>query len=233
MDVKKIGLNIASLRKKKGLTQQELGDKLFVTDKAVSKWERGICLPDVSILEKLADVLDTDIYELLQIKNKKNIKLEKILEEERIKIKKQLYKKIIGILIVIILVIVIGLFAKNNIRKPNELLNINTNNEDKVLKECVFTKTFRVEDILQSNDEDYLLLTIREFNCEEVETIRVKKSLSEDEFVEGNNYEFTLKRIKEIKEDNVNEIFDKTEILAIKETDKIGLDQVQENPTCE
>lgn len=233
MDIKKIGLNIATLRKKKGLTQQELGNKLFVTDKAVSKWERGICLPDVSILEKLADVLDTDIYELLQINNKKNIKIDKILEEERIKIKKQLYKKVIGILVVIILVIVIGLLVKNNIDKPNELSNTNTNNEDKVLKECVFTKTFRVENILQSNDEDYLLLTIREFNCEEVETIRVKKSLSEDEFVEGNNYEFTLKRIKEIKEDNVNEIFDKAEILSIKETDKIGLDQVQENPICE
>ena len=86
MNINEIGKNIAALRKKKGLTQQELGDRLFVTDKAVSKWERGIGLPDISILEKLADILDTDIYELLQIENKKNIKLEKILEEERNKI---------------------------------------------------------------------------------------------------------------------------------------------------
>lgn len=110
MDIKKIGLNIATLRKKKGLTQQELGNKLFVTDKAVSKWERGICLPDVSILEKLADVLDTDIYELLQIKNKKNIKIEKILEEERVKIRKQLNRRNIMIAIPIILIILVVLF---------------------------------------------------------------------------------------------------------------------------
>lgn len=42
MDNNKIGKNIASLRKTKKLTQQQLGDKLFVTDKAVSKWERGV-----------------------------------------------------------------------------------------------------------------------------------------------------------------------------------------------
>ena len=42
MDNNKIGQYIASLRKEKKLTQQQLGDKLFVTDKAVSKWERGL-----------------------------------------------------------------------------------------------------------------------------------------------------------------------------------------------
>ena len=110
MNINEIGKNIAALRKKKGLTQQELGDKLFVTDKAVSKWERGIGLPDISILEKLADILDTDIYELLQIENKKNIKLEKILEEERIKIRKQLNRRNIMIAIPIILIILIVLF---------------------------------------------------------------------------------------------------------------------------
>ena len=73
MDIIKVGKNISELRKKKGLTQQELGDKLFVTDKAVSKWERGLSLPDISILEKLADILDTDIYNILQIQKKKTI----------------------------------------------------------------------------------------------------------------------------------------------------------------
>ena len=110
MNINEIGKNIAALRKKKGLTQQELGDKLFVTDKAVSKWERGIGLPDISILEKLADILDTDIYELLQIENKKNIKLEKILEEERNKIRKQLNRRNILLAIPIILMVLIILF---------------------------------------------------------------------------------------------------------------------------
>ncbi len=227
MDINKVGKNIVALRKKKGLTQQELGAKLFVTDKAVSKWERGIGLPDISILEKLAEVLDTDIYELLQIENKKNIKVEKILEEERYRIKKKFLLKIVIALLFVLMCVSMGLVVKNIIYKPSNEKVVDN------LKECVFIKTYRVENILQSNDEDYLLLTIREFNCEEAVTIRVNKNLSEDEFVEGNNYEFTLKRIKEIKEDNVNEIFDSTEILAIKETDKIGLDQVQGSPTCE
>lgn len=42
MDVHKVGMFIANKRKEKGYTQQELGEKLFVTDKAVSKWERGV-----------------------------------------------------------------------------------------------------------------------------------------------------------------------------------------------
>ena len=95
MDNNKIGKYIASRRKEKGLTQQELGDKLFVTDKAVSKWERGLSLPDITILEKLADELDTDIYNILQVEKKNNIDIEKTLNDERKKIQKELYKKII------------------------------------------------------------------------------------------------------------------------------------------
>lgn len=90
MNTNEIGKHIAFLRKEKKLTQQQLGDKLFVTDKAVSKWERGLSLPDITILEKLASELDTDIYNILQIEKKSNIDIENILEQERKKIKKQL-----------------------------------------------------------------------------------------------------------------------------------------------
>lgn len=88
-----IGKNIAYLRKKKKLTQQELGDKLHVTDKAVSKWERGLSLPDISILENLSKILDSDIYEILQIENKKKVDIDKKLLEEKLKIKKQVFRK--------------------------------------------------------------------------------------------------------------------------------------------
>ena len=59
-----IGKFIASKRKEKKLTQQELGNRLFITDKAISKWDRGFRLPDITMLKKLADELDTDIYEI-------------------------------------------------------------------------------------------------------------------------------------------------------------------------
>ena len=57
--------NIKNLRKQKGLTQEELAIRLNVVRQTVSKWEKGISVPDVTLLEKLADVLDTDVGTLL------------------------------------------------------------------------------------------------------------------------------------------------------------------------
>ena len=110
MDNNKIGKHIASLRKEKKLTQQQLGDKLFVTDKAVSKWERGLSLPDITILERLADELGTDIYGILQVEKKNNLDIEKILHEERSKIKKQLNKKLMIYILPIIFIVIIVLY---------------------------------------------------------------------------------------------------------------------------
>lgn len=60
-----VGRFIASQRKDKSLTQKELAEKLNVTDKAVSKWETGKCYPDIETIEKLADVLEVSINEIL------------------------------------------------------------------------------------------------------------------------------------------------------------------------
>ena len=64
MDQMKTGRFIAQCRKEKGLTQFQLGEKLGVTDRAVSKWERGLSLPDASIMQDLCDTLDITINEL-------------------------------------------------------------------------------------------------------------------------------------------------------------------------
>ena len=110
MDNNEIGKFIARCRKEKGLTQKELGEKLFVTDKAVSKWERGVSLPDITILEKLADELDTDIYSILQIPKKdKSLALE-VIEKERVKIKNQFKRKLIVLLIIGVIILGIFLF---------------------------------------------------------------------------------------------------------------------------
>lgn len=60
-----IGKLIAKARQEKGYTQKQLADLLFVSDKAVSKWERGLSLPDVSIIIFLADFLELDVEEFL------------------------------------------------------------------------------------------------------------------------------------------------------------------------
>lgn len=66
MDAEKIGKFISERRKAINLTQNELANKLHITDKAVSKWERGISLPDISVLIPLAEILDISLYELLR-----------------------------------------------------------------------------------------------------------------------------------------------------------------------
>ena len=65
MDKERTGQLITELRKEKGLTQKQLADALNVTDKAVSKWERGLSFPDISMLEPIAETLDISIMEIL------------------------------------------------------------------------------------------------------------------------------------------------------------------------
>lgn len=66
MDAKKLGQFIAEIRKEKNMTQAELASKLHVTDKAVSKWERGLGLPDINSIEPLADALAISVAEVMQ-----------------------------------------------------------------------------------------------------------------------------------------------------------------------
>lgn len=66
IDKESFGKFLAEQRKAKGYTQKELAEKLFVSDKAVSKWERSLSMPDISLLIPLADILDVSVTELLE-----------------------------------------------------------------------------------------------------------------------------------------------------------------------
>jgi len=78
MNCEEMGKFILNMRKEKNLTQAELGQMLNVRDKAVSKWERGICCPDIFILEQLANTLGVTIPELTRGERIKNITNETI-----------------------------------------------------------------------------------------------------------------------------------------------------------
>lgn len=65
IEKEKFGAFVAQLRKEKGLTQKELAEKLFLSDKAVSKWERGLSMPDITVLTPLAEALGVSVAELL------------------------------------------------------------------------------------------------------------------------------------------------------------------------
>ena len=70
MASKNLGEMISSLRKEKGMTQSDLAEKMNVTDKAVSKWERNLSCPDVNSIPKLAEVLGVSVDELMNTRKK-------------------------------------------------------------------------------------------------------------------------------------------------------------------
>ena len=69
---KTLGEIISSLRKEKNMTQNDLAEKMNVTDKAVSKWERNLSCPDVNSIPKLAEILGVSVEELLNAQTKQD-----------------------------------------------------------------------------------------------------------------------------------------------------------------
>ena len=106
MDQEKIGKLIAKLRKRKGLTQRELGEKVGVGFRAVSKWETGLTSPDISIINDLSKILEISADELLK---------GEITEKEEQK--ESHSKKNITIPIIIILILIISMFILYIINK--------------------------------------------------------------------------------------------------------------------
>lgn len=68
MKKRTFGSMIAEFRKEKAMTQVELAEKMGVTDKAVSKWERDLSFPDVNTIPKLAEIFNVTVDELMQVK---------------------------------------------------------------------------------------------------------------------------------------------------------------------
>lgn len=85
MDVQEFGNFLQSRRKDLGMTQSELAEKIHVTDKAVSRWERGVGFPDIKLLEPLSNALEISLTELIQCRLLEE-KQEESLREETEKI---------------------------------------------------------------------------------------------------------------------------------------------------
>ena len=77
---KTLGTMIAELRKQHGMTQLELAEKMGVTDKAVSKWERDLSCPDINSLPTLAETLGVSVEELMQVKKEAETPVSKVAE---------------------------------------------------------------------------------------------------------------------------------------------------------
>ncbi len=89
MDQIKIGKFISEKRKELGITQSELAEKLNITDRAISKWENGVCMPDVGTIPELCEILNITINDLFsgEVVNMKNN--EKKLEENLMEMARQ------------------------------------------------------------------------------------------------------------------------------------------------
>lgn len=160
MDQKKIGQFIAKLRKDKGLTQEELAAQLGITKNAVSKWERGLSMMDVSLLKPVCDILDISIVELLngermkqeEIKAKTDDTIKNTIEYSNNRIKNSKLKSIIYTTLIIIFTCVFIFFGyklillnKYTLKKPD--------NVDEILKGIKNQRAIKIHKRTISEDE--------------------------------------------------------------------------------
>ena len=113
----KIGRFIAECRKKANLTQMQLAEKLGITDKAISKWERGVAMPDTSIMLELCDILCISVNELLsgekinmENNNQKNEQILLDMAKELEKKNKTIWSSMWAIMIVSMTALIAGIF---------------------------------------------------------------------------------------------------------------------------
>jgi len=126
MNQEKIGKFIQECRKDKKLTQQELAEKLRVSTNAVSKWERGLCLMDMSLLKPLSEILEVSVNEILAGEKISSKDLEKKSEENIIKLSelvdlKTMRNGIIGMILFYVILIIISLFKNTS---PSALVSM-------------------------------------------------------------------------------------------------------------
>lgn len=130
MDLVKIGKYIAGKRKALGMTQKQLAEKLNMSDKSVSKWERGICLPDVSVYMELCEILGISINEFLAGEDIDAENVEKKSEDNIIQVTKDSKKKqknlksILAVVMTfaVIMVLVLGAVFVHKVMQPKNYI---------------------------------------------------------------------------------------------------------------
>lgn len=157
MNQNKMGEFIEKLRKEKGLTQLQLAEKLGVSNSAISKWEGGHNLPDISMLEPLSDVLGVDMMDLLSMKSgdAKDLK-RKASRKARIIIRQRILLIILSILFIIgtATTICSTYYLKKNIKLSTEL----TRNEIKVYEITSEDENFNINGYFIFNEKNNIIV---------------------------------------------------------------------------
>ena len=222
MNYETIGKFIQSKRKEKGLTQKELAEKLGVTDKAVSKWERGLGCPDVSILEILANELDTSILEILKGRTIEN-EIIKVTEandyvKETIKFTKNKTKEIINKIIVfltILISILLLILNIENIISLNKKYEYDFNNETVIEMKKQLNKLKTNIELIEQNQGKYKDEEYKEISQD---LKYIKEKLNNSKILKyEDNIKLTIKDIYIIED---NTILDLYGIKILKELEK-------------
>ena len=222
MNYETIGKFIQSKRKEKGLTQKELAEKLGVTDKAVSKWERGLGCPDVSILEILANELDTSILEILKGRTIEN-EIIKVTEandyvKETIKFTKNKTKEIINKIIVfltILISILLLILNIENIISLNKKYEYDFNNETVIEMKKQLNKLKTNIELIEQNQGKY---KDEEYKEVSQDLKYIKEKLNNSKILKyEDNIKLTIKDIYIIED---NTILDLYGIKILKELEK-------------
>lgn len=180
MDLIKTGKIISEARKNKNMTQKELASKLHISDKAISKWERGLGCPDISFLIPLTKILDISLYELLSgEKEEVEETLKKTINysNKELKRKKKEYKKKLFLIVALISIvsILIGYRLFNFICYNSNFIN---NEQYQELIKGYIVKDVIEVDSVELNESDYI----------EYQGIKIKNIFEDYERIEENDY---------------------------------------------
>lgn len=93
---------------------------------------------------------------------------------------------------------------------------------------CKITKTYSIENIIDSQDYDFIYVTLKSFQDEDIQTIKIKRN-KKQEILAGNNYEFTFEINKKIEIDSILSIYNNSNIISVRKTDKTGLELTNED----
>jgi len=154
MDPEKIGKLISKARRDKNMTQKDLASFLHITDKAISKWERGISIPDISLLIPISNILDISVYELLGGEMKEDLSKNEVEEVVKTSVKKGVednklkvrIQKIIITILIVIIVLFSGVFMFT-------YLGIKTNFVEYLINPTTRPEKIRIEDYGEYNLE--------------------------------------------------------------------------------
>lgn len=180
MDLIKTGKIISEARKNKNMTQKQLASKLHISDKAISKWERGLGCPDISFLIPLTKILDISLYELLSGEKEgveETLKKTINYSNKELKRKKKEYKKKLFIIVALIIIvsILLGYRLFNFICYNSNF--INNDQYQELIKGYVVKDVIEVDSI-KLNESDYI----------EYEDVKIKNIFEGYEKVEENDY---------------------------------------------